>query len=85
MGPRPSTRVQLVKWGNSQAVRLPKTVIQEAHLREGDELIVHVDGGRIALEPTRTIPSLEELVARISPENMHKQQDWGKPVGNEVW
>jgi antitoxin MazE len=31
-------RAQLVKWGNSQAVRIPKTVIEQARLQEGDEL-----------------------------------------------
>src|SRR5258706_53237 len=29
--------------------------------------------------------TLEELVARITPENRHEEIDWGPPVGNEVW
>ena len=41
-------RVQVVKWGNSQAVRLPKAVLEQAHVQEGDELTVRVEGGRIA-------------------------------------
>ena len=80
-----TARVHVVKWGNSQAIRLPKTVLEQAHVHEGDELIVRVEAGRIALEPTQHMSSLEELVGRITPENRHREQDWGKPVGHEVW
>ncbi|MEK7480805.1 MAG: hypothetical protein AAB604_01735 [Patescibacteria group bacterium] len=29
--------------------------------------------------------TLEDLVARITPENRHKKIDWGGPVGKEIW
>jgi antitoxin MazE len=29
--------------------------------------------------------TLEQLVAGISPENRHRELEWGPPVGNEVW
>ena len=78
-------RVQVVKWGNSQAVRLPKAVLRQADMREGDELMVHVEGHRIALEPATPEITLEGLVAAITPQNRHSEQDWGTRVGNEVW
>jgi antitoxin MazE len=78
-------RVQIAKWGNSQGVRLPKEVLKQAHLREGDELTVRVENGRIALEPAAPEITLEKLVAGITPRNRHREQDWGAPVGNEVW
>jgi antitoxin MazE len=28
---------------------------------------------------------LEQLVAGITPENRHRELEWGPPVGNEVW
>lgn len=78
-------RVQVVKWGNSQAVRLPKEILKQARLREGDELTVRVENGRIALEPTEPEITLEKLVAGITPRNRHREQDWGRPIGHEVW
>jgi antitoxin MazE len=78
-------RVQIVKWGNSQAVRLPKTVLQQAHVREGDELTIRVEGQTIALEPATPEITLEGLLAGITAKNRHTAQDWGRPVGNEVW
>ena len=36
------------------------------------------------LEPASPKVTLRDLVARITPENLHGEQDWGKPVGREV-
>lgn len=78
-------KVQLVKWGNSHAVRIPKTVLDQVAIREGDELEIRVEEGRIALEPATPKLTLADLVARITPRNLHREQDWGKPAGREVW
>ena len=43
----PAIRSQLVKWGNSQAVRIPKAVVEQARLQAGDELEIQVQEGRI--------------------------------------
>jgi antitoxin MazE len=79
------TKAQLVKWGNSQAVRIPKSILEQTNLREGEELEIRVENGQIWLDPLKYRPTLEALVERITPENRHGEQDWGKPVGNEVW
>ena len=81
----PGIKVQLVKWGNSHAVRIPKAVLDQVEIREGDELEIRVEEGRIALEPVARKLTLRDLVARITPRNLHNEQDWGKPVGREVW
>jgi antitoxin MazE len=73
-----------VKWGNRQALRLPKAGLEQAHVHEGDELTIRVEGGRIALEPATPTPMLEQLIAGVTPQNVHQEQDWGKPIGNEI-
>ncbi len=78
-------KVQLVKWGNSHAVRLPKSVLQKAEVHEGDQLEVSVENGRIALQPATPKLTLRALVARITPKNLHGEQNWGRPVGREIW
>ena len=80
-----AVRAQLVKWGNSQAVRVPKNVLEQAHFEEGEELEMRVEGRQITLSPLSEALTIESLVAMITPENVHKEQDWGKPVGNEAW
>jgi antitoxin MazE len=79
------TRAQLVKWGNSQAVRIPKTVLKQARLKEGEELEILAEEGRLTLQAANRRLTLESLVAGITPENQHKELDWGPPVGKEVW
>ena len=81
----PAVRSRIVKWGNSQAVRIPKKVLDQARLREGEELEIRVEAGRITLEPLNSGLTLEALVARITPENQHHELDWGNRVGKEVW
>jgi antitoxin MazE len=38
--------VQVSKWGNSLAIRLPVSVVEVLQLHEGDDVEVHVTGER---------------------------------------
>ena len=77
---------QLAKWGNSLAVRLPKTALQAARLQEGDKIEVQVDeSGTIVLVPSRRWTRLERLVSQIRPENRHQESEWGGRPGGEAW
>ena len=77
-------KVQLAKWGNSLALRIPRSVAAAAEATEGTEVDVTVEHGAIVARPTRRF-SLEELVDAITPENRHGEVDWGPSKGNEVW
>jgi len=72
-----------VKWGNSLAVRIPKSIAARARMKEGDALEIKAAKGRIELRSAERIPTLEELVAQITPENRHPETDWGPDVGRE--
>jgi antitoxin MazE len=85
MTPAAGIKVQLVKWGNSQAVRLPKPILEQAHIKEGDQLAVSVEGEKIALQKTTPKLTLASLLSKVTPENRHPETNWGKPVGKEVW
>jgi antitoxin MazE len=55
--------MQVAKWGNSLAVRLPRAVVEALGLKEGDSIEVHVVGTH-ALEVAK-VPAPDELVARL--------------------
>jgi len=55
--------VQVAKWGNSLAVRLPAAVVEALSLQEGDDIEIEVAGAR-AFE-IRKKPEARELLARI--------------------
>ncbi len=79
-------RAQLAKWGNSLAVRIPKNLAEEAKLHEGDYLVLEVEEqGVVAIKAVRRPKTLHDLIAQITPENLHNEQEWGDPVGAEIW
>lgn len=55
--------MQVAKWGNSLAVRLPAAVVQALDLKEGEEIELHVVGER-TLEVARKAPP-RELLTRL--------------------
>ena len=55
--------MQVSKWGNSLAVRLPVTVVEALGLKEGDEIEIRV-AGTGAFEVTRD-RSRERAIARL--------------------
>jgi antitoxin MazE len=79
-------KTKIQKWGNSLAVRLPKSVVQQKSLTEGEGVSVDVKDGIIVIEQLKKPKyTLDELVSQITPENRHDEIDWGRPVGKEVW
>ncbi len=85
-------KVQVAKWGNSTAVRLPKAVVKQLGLSQGMMLDVSVDGGVVKLAPEAAAPepnpiTLEWIVSemrRLGPENEPETVDWGPDVGSEI-
>ena len=55
--------MQVSKWGNSLAVRIPATVVEVLNLKEGDEIEIHVVGSR-DIEIIKT-PEVREILARL--------------------
>ena len=75
------------KWGNSLALRLPKTLTDEAdvHLDSPVEITVH--DHTIMIKPVREKRKyfLDELLDGVKPSNLHGETDFGGPVGKEAW
>jgi antitoxin MazE len=78
-------KTQMVKWGNSLAVRIPKHVVEEARLQEGDSLEIECAAvGRIDLRRATKVPTLAYLVSQITPGNRYAEVSVGAEVGREV-
>jgi antitoxin MazE len=77
-------QAQVLKWGNSLAVRIPKAVADDAHLKVGDPLEIAVGaGGVVEIHRAGKIPTLAELVAQITPENRYREVSTGPEIGRE--
>lgn len=61
--PPGGTPMQVSRWGNSLAVRLPAAVVEALDLKEGDQVEIQV-AGRTAFEIMKA-PGRRELLARL--------------------
>ena len=78
------TKVQM--WGNSLALRIPKSFAAEVGLdNEIPVDLALVDGKLVVtlLRPARF--TLDSLLAGITDDNLHAEIESGEPVGIEVW
>jgi len=79
-------KTQVQKWGNSLALRIPKSFAAESNIEEGSAVSVSLVEGKIVVElvsePTYT---LDDLLAGVTKQNVHAETDTGIPVGKEVW
>ena len=82
-------RVEFCKWGNSLAVRIPKTLADSLKVGVGRHAEIAIENGALVLRPIRRPKrrptyTLEDLLRGMTKENV-PQVDWGEPRGNEAW
>jgi antitoxin MazE len=78
-------RVTVKKWGNSASVRIPAAIMGAARLKLDEAVDVREEGGRIVIEPVRPREyDLAQLLAGITPANLHAEVDFGARVGKEA-
>lgn len=78
------TRVQ--KWGNSLALRIPKSFAVEAGLRANGAVELSVVAGALIIQPIAPPPlTLEELLRGVTDDNLPGEWDTGPAIGKEVW
>ena len=78
------TRVQ--KWGNSLALRIPRSFAAEARLQENTAVELSLVDGKLIVHAFASEPlSLEELLRGVTEQNLHGEWHTGSPLGKEVW
>lgn len=79
--------VTVKKWGNSASVRIPVAIMEAVRLSLDETVDVREEGGRIVIEPVRITKEydLEQLLAGITPENLHDEVCFGPAVGKETF
>ncbi len=79
-------RTRVKKWGNSLALRIPKSFATEVGLDFDTPVDLSLVDGKLvvtpAIEPALT---LEYLLAQVTDDNLHREVDTGPPMGNEAW
>jgi antitoxin MazE len=86
--------VQFAKWGDSLALRIPADVARQLAAAEGKQAEMKIEAGSLVITPVdpqvaapvEPLPvyDLDELLSKITPENIHEEISTGRPVGNEL-
>ena len=76
--------VAMKKWGNSLAVRIPKDIVSSLKLQNNTPMELQIQDGKLVLEPLNS-STLEDIVAKISPENLHDEIITEESIGHEKW
>lgn len=79
-------KTKIQKWGNSLAIRIPKSFALDINLKQDELVDLSVDENKIVITPMGGEKySLEELLKGVSENNLHGEIDTGSPIGKEIW
>ena len=79
------------KWGNSQAIRLPKAILETASINENEQVQILAERNKIVIKKSRSYRSHIPLAERLKHwdgqpyELTNEDSEWlnMKPVGEE--
>lgn len=74
------------RWGNSLAIRIPRQLSAELGIKDKSPVQLDAIQGKLVISPVSTRRKLlSTLLAQITPENVPREDSFGKPRGREVW
>lgn len=78
--------IRMRKWGNSLAIRIPKAFAAELGLKENSAAELSLVNGQLVLTPrSKTSLKLEQLLERVTEQNLHDEIKTGSAAGREAW
>ena len=83
------TNIEIKKWENSLAVRIPRHLAHSLHLHDGSPVAIKVRDGALIIWPQPLARrqeriTLSQLLEGVTPASIHHAEDWGESVGYEV-
>ncbi|MBS3970093.1 MAG: AbrB/MazE/SpoVT family DNA-binding domain-containing protein [Clostridia bacterium] len=79
--------VKVQKWGNSLALRIPKSFAEEIKLKVDSRVNLSLQENKLVIESVDETPEyeLKELLLKVQESNIHTEYSFGKPEGKEIW
>ncbi|MBR0031338.1 MAG: AbrB/MazE/SpoVT family DNA-binding domain-containing protein [Treponema sp.] len=71
------------KWGNSLGFRIPSLWAKDNNVKNGSKIEVIAEKGKIIILPQKK--TLDDMLALVTPENLHLEISTDSSVGNEEW
>ncbi len=77
------TNTRVGRWGSSLAVRIPKPIADLWGVSEGSAIEMAAVGDQVVLR--KQAYNLDDLLSKVTVENLHAEQDFGESCGGEQW
>ena len=77
--------ISVKKWGNSLAIRIPSEYAKDINIKDGTAVDLIKSEDKLVIKPKRQRIKLNDLLSKISSENIHEEINSGDKVGNEIW
>ncbi len=79
-------KTHIQKWGNSLALRIPKSFATEVGFQRETSVEISLANGKLIITPiAKPKPTLKQLLSKVTKGNLHHEVDTGVTVGNETW
>jgi antitoxin MazE len=81
-------QTNIIKWGNSHGIRIPKPLLQSMDLSPNDTIEIISENDRLIIKKVdkkKKYLTIQERFEGFDGESEVNEIDWGKPVGEEIW
>jgi len=79
-------KTHIQKWGNSLALRIPKSFASDAGLQKNTSVELSLAEGRLIITPAKKPGiTLKQLLAMVTEDNLHRETYTGGAEGKEAW
>ena len=73
------------KWGNSLAVRIPRSFASETQIENGTEVDLFIKNNQLIISPVaKKEYTLDNMLSKVNESNIHYEIDFGEPRGREL-
>ena len=77
---------KLQKWGNSDGIRIPSSILKTLNLRTNDKVDLICEEDKIIITKSKIKKvSLEDKFKEYNGKNLSKNFIWDEKVGKEIW
>jgi antitoxin MazE len=77
--------VTIQKWGNSLAIRIPGSYAKDINLKQGTPVDLRKKADKIEIVPIKIKLNLQDLLLKITDDNIHEEEFAGGGIGKEIW
>lgn len=77
-------QTQIQRTNNTFIIALPEGIANQIALTEGMDVEIQIIEGKLVITPTVQQYCLDDLLAQVTPDNIHSEIDTDNAIGNEI-